>query len=387
MKHLTTLAALLVSLTTATAQNNAPFHIAEATAQGFSIVSANGRQLAYSTTPCDTLNPGLKWWMKSISHLSPEALQRTPTPPSAMSFPDSVPPLLTTSWGQMAPYNYMCPLPDYSPWGGYMPDTTHCPTGCVATATAQIMHRFRHPHRGKGTASVNPEQQQGTTVYTVDFSQATYDWDLMLDDYSGDYTEDEARAVAQLNYHVGVACRMGYRSDASATDNFYALQALWRHFDYDSLSIQSLERNAYSEQEWMQLVYTELSEGRPILYEGLGIDLGDYGVYGHSFVVDGYDANGLVHVNWGWSGRANGYYDIALLNPLDLAFDDFQMMAIGLQPLTSTEAIASPHPTPRETNARPGVYALDGRLLRQASSLSQLPPGIYLCNGRKHIVR
>lgn len=30
----------------------------------------------------------------------------------------------------------------------------------------------------------------------------------------------------------------------------------------------------------------------------------------HAFVYDGYDENGLVHVNWGWAGLDDGYFDI-----------------------------------------------------------------------------
>jgi hypothetical protein len=36
----------------------------------------------------------------------------------------------------------------------------------------------------------------------------------------------------------------------------------------------------------------------------------------HAFVLDGVRAdNGYVHVNWGWSGDADGYYDLFNLNP------------------------------------------------------------------------
>ena len=34
---------------------------------------------------------------------------------------------------------------------------------------------------------------------------------------------------------------------------------------------------------------------------------------GHSFVIDGYDDKGKVHVNWGWGGSNDGFYDIASL--------------------------------------------------------------------------
>ena len=36
---------------------------------------------------------------------------------------------------------------------------------------------------------------------------------------------------------------------------------------------------------------------------------------GHQFVCDGSDGNGLYHINWGWGGYQDGYFDITILNP------------------------------------------------------------------------
>ena len=44
------------------------------------------------------------------------------------------------------------------------------------------------------------------------------------------------------------------------------------------------------------MVKKELNEKRPILYNGASKEVG------HEFVLDGYDKNNLVHVNWGWGG-------------------------------------------------------------------------------------
>ena len=53
---------------------------------------------------------------------------------------------------------------------------------------------------------------------------------------------------------------------------------------------------------------------------------------GHNFVIDGYDENGLVHVNWGWHGQQDGYFDIATLQVGRLSFDDWQGMYLDLYP-------------------------------------------------------
>ena len=130
--------------------------------------------------------------------------------PESLGYPPQAGPLITSHWGQRAPYNYMCPLTDPTPWGGYLPNEDHCRAGCVAVAIGQIMRYHRWPDSGEGTASVSyPLTGSNSHVFSVDFSQATYDWDAMLDDYSNvDYTEQEGRAVAQLLYHCAVASQM-----------------------------------------------------------------------------------------------------------------------------------------------------------------------------------
>ena len=54
-------------------------------------------------------------------------------------------------------------------------------------------------------------------------------------------------------------------------------------------------------------MYSELADEQPVLYSGVSTQ------GGHAFVFDGYDADGKVHVNWGWGGYADGYFDIASL--------------------------------------------------------------------------
>lgn len=82
----------------------------------------------------------------------------------------------------------------------------------------------------------------------------------------------------------------------------------------------------------MEMIYGMLSSGNPILYSAKDINLNEGILVGHNFIIDGYDENGLVHVNWGWYGVENGYFDIALLNVLQYTYDDWQAMYVGLYP-------------------------------------------------------
>ena len=315
----------------------------------------------------------LAWSMTSLATI----------PPASMGFPSQAGPLITSVWGQRAPYNYMCPLTDPTPWGGYLPDEDHCRVGCVAVAIGQIMRYHRWPLQGEGTASVNyPLTGSNSHVFAVDFSQANYDWDAMLDDYSSaDYTEREGRAVAQLLYHCAVASQMIFGQSASATTNFATAKALGDNFRYDNSLIETKLRYLYTEREWMEMVYRELSEGRPIFYEAIDVSL-THGAYAHSFIIDGYRDDGYVHVNWGWNGQQDGYYDIGKLNPDGYRFNFYQDMTIGIRaPQTEQEAI---HPSPSTIHSSPStIYTLDGCPVSQRP----LPPGIYICQGRKLVVR
>ena len=78
----------------------------------------------------------------------------------------------------------------------------------------------------------------------------------------------------------------------------------------------------------MSMVFGELSNMCPIYYAGAD----NAGEGGHAFVIDGYDADGLVHVNWGWYGRFGGYYNIDLLNPRIYHFSIQQEMITGIVP-------------------------------------------------------
>ena len=69
----------------------------------------------------------------------------------------------------------------------------------------------------------------------------------------------------------------------------------------------------------------------------------DATIGGHGFVIDGYDSDDLVHVNWGWGGADNGYFELYSLNPesLDIGgggggFKFLQRMIVGLMPQTGT---------------------------------------------------
>ena len=145
-----------------------------------------------------------------------------------------------------------------------------------------------------------------------------FDWDNMANDY-GYYdsemnyiryetTEAQDKAVATLMRYCGQSLKMWYKPYGSSATTADIAKALVDYFDYNTPQYIS-HANFPGIDEWEEIIYSELAAGRPMVYRGSS-DLG-----GHSFVCDGYDGNGLFHINWGWSGLDNGYFALAVLNP------------------------------------------------------------------------
>ena len=200
-------------------------------------------------------------------------------------------------WNQMEPYNNRCPL---------YKGTNRSVTGCVATAMAQVMMYYQYPKELKATIKAYTAKSYGIQIPEIS-SGATYDWDNMLPDYSKtDYSSAQADAVAKLMYHCGAAVKMDYgpSSGANVTPAILAT-----YFGYDADLMQDLTRTCFTLQQWMTLVDNELKAKRPILYSGQSSG------GGHEFVCDGSDGKGLYHINWGWGGYQDGYFDLTILQP------------------------------------------------------------------------
>lgn len=259
-------------------------------------------------------NPNFEFWLRSISAaLTYRAEHNMPAKliaPDPALYPTSVEPLMTTKWDQLTPYNNLLPTGIY--------------TGCVATAMAQVLNYHQVPEHGFGSLSNNAKG----TVITANFEEDYYDWPNMLDEYrNGQYTDVEADAVALLMRDCGVAAKMEYGTAFDGGSGAYSQDAaagLRKYFGLENA--KCVERDSYSAEDWMDMVFNELSTVGPLYYGGA--DLAQYA--GHAFVLHGYREDGMVYVNWGWSGEDDGFYDISLLNPPGNQFSAQQDMIIGV---------------------------------------------------------
>lgn len=254
------------------------------------------------------------------------ALQH-PASPALDAEDRTVNPLLTTTWDQSPYYNALCPFD-----AGANQRTV---TGCVATAMSQIMKYWSYPATGTGFHSYD-HPQYGTL--SANFANTTYNWGGMPNSINVNNT-----AIATLMYTVGVSVEMNYGVAATGGSGAYVISAaspvqhcseyaLRTYFGYDP-GMQGVQRENYSDQNWITTLKGELDNSRPILYAGFG------GGGGHCFVLDGYDNNNMFHVNWGWSGAYNGYFAVSGMDPAgvgvgggDGGFNSGQQALINLHP-------------------------------------------------------
>jgi len=298
---------------------------------GFVIVSADDSALpiiGYSDESgysADKTNPEFDFWMQSyaeqISTIIDSKLSNSKTISEwnnilnknfSTKNSSEIAPFVTTLWDQGGYYDNLCP--------------TGTPTGCVATAAAQVLKYYNYPSTGVSSHSyVHPTYG----LQSASFQSTTYDWQSMPNSVSTANT-----AVATLMYHLGVAVDMDYAVDGSGTQTEYLLYALPNYFKY-SHDIAYADRTGFvgGDEAWVSLIKAEMDALRPVIYSGYSAASG-----GHAFVFDGYNLSDQFHVNWGWGGYLNGYFTIGNLNPnATTSFNDYNGILYNIKPAETPE--------------------------------------------------
>lgn len=289
--------------------NNAPYY-AFNLEQGYVIVSGDDEMtelVGYAENgffDAENVPPQMQLWLDGYAEYV-AAVQSGKAKARKILLSDSpsvvVEPLVTTKWNQDAPFNNFAP--EYTDDNN---NTQRCATGCAATAMAQIMKFHNWPEQGVGYYSY--EHQSFGTI-SSNFSEHVYDWTNMIDRYNnGEYSNVQADAVALLMKDCGVSLNMNYGPVSGASIYSYT-PAFKNYFRYSS---RTVNRSGCETAEFTKIITDELQEGRPIIYCGTGED------GGHAFVVDGYDTNYFLHVNWGWGGYSDGYFDMNYMDPTGL---------------------------------------------------------------------
>jgi len=215
-------------------------------------------------------------------------LSLAPPPPTCVvgdSIVGMVGPLLQTRWGQGYPYNWLCPYNTsaYNYTGNY-----YDPTGCVATAMAQIMYYWQYP--------------------------TSYNWAAMPL-IKTSYTTTGGNAVSQLMSDIGGSVSMAYTPSESTAPAINAPYCLLHGFGYSTdISFES-NYDSSNASDYSKIL-NNLDIGWPVLLSG------DDGTTGHEWVCDGFEEIEstfdcdplsaadylLFDMNWGGDGYGDGWY-------------------------------------------------------------------------------
>ena len=223
-----------------------------------------------------------------------------------------VAPLLRSKWNQDHPYSLYTPT--YKDADG---DEQHCFAGCVAVALAQLMYYHQWPAQGQGS-KYHPK------LGKRDFSASHYRWSDMRPSYGdneryiGSWKNPRVRpdddpiftSVAELMRDLGAAVSMNYLPSVSGSNSELAATALKTYFDYDTTDALYTSRLGINKAE--RLIIDELIGGFPVYISGMNKGGGNYG---HAWIIDGIDANGHFHMNFGWGGQSDGYYSLRHIAP------------------------------------------------------------------------
>lgn len=319
------------ALNSTPSEENAPYYIFNASDNnGFVIISGDDRAkkiLGYSDKGSfDTQNipPQVKYLLdlysnqiKNISEF--ESSNNTWTQGIANTQTEQVN-LQTAEWGQMHPFNSLCPTVD----------DEYCVTGCVATAMAIVMRYNEWPINGRGEHHYDwrcQSLQTGNTIsqtFEVNFLNSVYEYGSMP--LTSSFSSDkEINSVAKLMFDAAVSVDMSFAPDASGASIFNVSHSLREYFKYD-MNCQLISRMYFNEEEWGNIIISQLKEQHPIIYSG-----NNDNSIGHAWVIDGYDPNSnCFHCNFGWNGNSNGYYSLDINS--SLGFPNDQGMIINIIP-------------------------------------------------------
>jgi hypothetical protein len=216
-------------------------------------------------------------------------MQRKPAADPA-TVPD-IAPMVTVNLNQNTPYNKYCPKIDGK----------NALVGCVAVAMTQSMMVQRYPEHPVGKNSYKHQNIKLSIDYD---DEPAYDWDAMFQcDQTGNYDE-----VARLLYHAGVSINMMYSLTFSGAYIEDAAKALVRNFQYDKQRVHAVARVQYTDEAWYEKIFTDLLNGRVVMYMGAADEAGNGG---HCWNIDGWkQSSQMVHCNWGWGGYGDGYFSL-----------------------------------------------------------------------------
>lgn len=240
------------------------------------------------------------------------------------AFHPAVTPLIETHWGQGKPFSGEC----------LTAAGQQAVTGYGATALAQVLYYYR----GQVVCGDIPAYitSKGDTYDALEAT--TFAWQWMLTAYGEDASSEAKAAVAHLMLYAGRAMKTTYGSSTSTADIVNLPEAL-TYFGFENEAI-FLDRQQCGVEQWDEIINHELQHGRPVVYMASNALNSTT-----TFICDGYDGNGLYHINWGREGNYDGYYRLNAINASALTtygYSTKHQAVVGISPTEVSDDYGTP---------------------------------------------
>ena len=213
----------------------------------------------------------------------------------------------------------------YSYYTPVLSDGRRAVCGCVATAMAQVMRYHEYPEAAAKVQKpcyVEPRYEMNEFTGNEEFVGATnltvsgesFDWaNMTLRPKDDGASEDVCKAIGRLTSDAGVAACMCYdtlEKGGSGSFLLNAATALRDVFKYKSAAFYTAGQITDDAEAFHNSMFANFDAGCPVL-------LGITGGGGHAIVADGYGfitegdkALPYVHLNMGWAGECDFWYNL-----------------------------------------------------------------------------
>lgn len=238
-------------------------------------------------------------------------------------------PLLKSEWSGGTPYN-----------ATVKEITGLNEPGCTPVALSQVLYYYKYPEKALRNGRYKTPDGM---IKDYPMAEIPFRWDLMKDSYneSDDPDSDSSRAVADLMFATTLTLPMNHSINSYPDGPLYNGEevALEYYFGYND-AVMHLSHDYFDSDTWSDIIYYELSQGRPVMFSG------HHPQSGHSFICDGYK-DGYFHFNWGW-GYGGEYLDLETFrtqdNPLiDGSYKFGTSITVLIQPGNIKEKPTNPY--------------------------------------------
>jgi hypothetical protein len=217
---------------------------------------------------------------------------------------------LETQWSQNAPYNNFCPI-DLS-------SGDRSVAGCPAVAMAQILNYHQTTKNIAFNDSDDYYHSYAGNNYWIDDDYEEYEFpsfpplNAYLDTLQTHYqdqiplTDDDKAALV---FACGVAAEQVYHPSGSGTFGVNQAYQAYLRFSFDEVELLTED-----DLDLYERLQQNIEDGLPVHIAVVNEEW----TVGHNMVVDGYNAEDGYHINFGWGGPYDGWYQIPEELPYEL---------------------------------------------------------------------